>query len=112
MKCLHAGDVFPLTPADEHDGGIDGGVEKEPCEAISCVRSRNINITMRPPPVVTGISPAEGPPGTKVIIRGEHLGINAKDVTGMKLNIVNKVTREVSSKPRGKIPVSCNCRHT
>ena len=37
---------------------------------------------MRPPPVVTGISPAEGPPGTKVIIRGEHLGVNAKDVTG------------------------------
>lgn len=46
---------------------------------------KNINIAMRPPPVVTGISPAEGPPGTKVIIRGEHLGINAKDVTGMKL---------------------------
>ena len=42
------------------------------------------NIKMRPPPVVTGISPAEGPPGTKVIIRGEHLGVNAKDVTGMK----------------------------
>ena len=38
---------------------------------------------MRPPPVVTGISPAEGPPGTKVIIRGEHLGVNAKDVTGV-----------------------------
>lgn len=37
---------------------------------------------MRPPPVVTGISPAEGPPGTKVIIRGKHLGVNAKDVTG------------------------------
>lgn len=37
---------------------------------------------MRPPPVVTGISPAEGPPGTKVIIRGEYLGVNAKDVTG------------------------------
>lgn len=37
---------------------------------------------MRPPPVVTGISPAEGPPGTRVIIRGEHLGVNAKDVTG------------------------------
>lgn len=43
---------------------------------------------MRPPPVVTGISPAEGPPGTKVIIRGEYLGVNAKDVTGM--NCVQK----------------------
>lgn len=40
---------------------------------------------MRPPPVVTGISPAEGPPGTKVIIRGEHLGVNAKDVTGLTI---------------------------
>ena len=40
---------------------------------------------MRPPPVVTGISPAEGPPGAKVIIRREHLGVNAKDVTG-KIN--------------------------
>jgi len=66
---------------------------------------------MRPPPVVTGISPAEGPPGTKVIIRGEHLGINAKDVTGMKLNTI-KFTRKVSSKPEGEIPISCNCRHT
>ncbi|XP_044175030.1 exocyst complex component 2-like [Acropora millepora] len=35
---------------------------------------------MRPPPVVKRISPAEGPPETKVIIRGEHLGVNAKDV--------------------------------
>lgn len=35
--------------------------------------------------MVTGISPAEGPPGTKVIIRGEHLGINAKDVTGLTI---------------------------
>ncbi|XP_068701050.1 exocyst complex component 2-like isoform X2 [Montipora foliosa] len=40
---------------------------------------------MRPPPVVTGISPAEGPPGTKVIIRGELLGLNAKDVTGLTI---------------------------
>ena len=37
---------------------------------------------MRPPPVVKRISPAEGPPETKVIIRGEHLGVNAKDVIG------------------------------
>lgn len=62
---------------------------------------------MRPPPVVTGISPAEGPPGTKVIIRGEHLGINAKDVTGMRLNTI-KFTRKSNS----KIAISCNCRNT
>lgn len=91
MKYLPAGDLgkscLPAILTNE----LDGGVEKEPSEAVSCVRSKNINITMRPPPVVTGISPAEGPPGTKVIIRGEHLGINAKDVTGMKLNTVHKV---------------------
>ena len=33
-------------------------------------------------PVVTGISPAEGPPGTKVKIRGENLGKNADDLLG------------------------------
>ena len=37
--------------------------------------------------MVTGISPAEGPPGTKVIIRGEHLGVNAKDVTGLNFQL-------------------------
>eukprot|EP00795_Rhopilema_esculentum_P001081 gene1081-15414_t len=34
-------------------------------------------------PVVTGISPAEGPPGTKVKIRGENLGKNASDLIGV-----------------------------
>lgn len=32
------------------------------------------------PPVVTGISPIEGPPGTKVTLRGENLGVDAKDL--------------------------------
>lgn len=32
-------------------------------------------------PVVTGISPKEGPPGTRVTIRGEHLGINSNDIS-------------------------------
>ncbi|XP_048576909.1 exocyst complex component 2 isoform X2 [Nematostella vectensis] len=40
---------------------------------------------MRPAPSVTGISPAEGPPGERVIIRGENLGINAKDVIGLTI---------------------------
>lgn len=31
-------------------------------------------------PIVTGISPAEGPPGTIVKIRGENLGTSAKDL--------------------------------
>jgi len=37
----------------------------------------------RPSPQVTGISPKEGPPGTRVTIRGEHLGVDARDLTGM-----------------------------
>ena len=36
-------------------------------------------------PNVTGISPAEGPPGTKVKIRGENLGRNAEDLLGKLL---------------------------
>lgn len=37
---------------------------------------------MGPPPVVTGISPKEGPPGTRVTVRGEFLGNKAQDLTG------------------------------
>lgn len=37
---------------------------------------------MGPPPVVTGISPKEGPPGTKVTIRGEFLGTSPTDLIG------------------------------
>lgn len=37
---------------------------------------------MSPPPVVTGLSPKEGPPGTRVTIRGEFLGNQANDLIG------------------------------
>ncbi|XP_028039948.1 exocyst complex component 2 [Bombyx mandarina] len=40
---------------------------------------------MGPPPVVTGISPKEGPPGTRVTIRGEFLGTSAIDLIGLKI---------------------------
>ena len=36
----------------------------------------------RKPPLATGLSPKEGPPGTRVTIRGENLGIEAKDLIG------------------------------
>ena len=45
------------------------------CAALS-MQSRKF----RDPPKVTGLSPKEGPPGTKLTIRGENLGINEKDV--------------------------------
>ncbi|XP_037957649.1 exocyst complex component 2 [Teleopsis dalmanni] len=40
---------------------------------------------MAPQPVVTGLSPKEGPPGTRVIIRGEFLGTKASDLIGLKI---------------------------
>ena len=38
-----------------------------------------------PPPLVTGVSPKDGLPGTRVTIRGENLGIDARDLIGMFL---------------------------
>lgn len=40
---------------------------------------------MAPKPVVTGLSPKEGPPGTKITIRGEHLGSSARDLIGKRI---------------------------
>ncbi|XP_078047507.1 exocyst complex component secretory 5 [Augochlora pura] len=40
---------------------------------------------MGPPPVVTGLSPKEGPPGTRVIVRGEFLGNKAQDLVGLTI---------------------------
>ncbi|KAF4082429.1 hypothetical protein AMELA_G00151670 [Ameiurus melas] len=39
----------------------------------------------RQPPLVTGISPNEGTSWTKVTIRGENLGIEAKDLVGLSI---------------------------
>lgn len=47
--------------------------------SISCLCLLRI---MGPPPVVTGLSPKEGPPGTRVTIRGESLGSRASDLIG------------------------------
>ncbi|KAK5639326.1 hypothetical protein RI129_011818 [Pyrocoelia pectoralis] len=40
---------------------------------------------MPPPPVVTGLSPIEGPPGTRIIIRGENFGTKSSDLIGLKI---------------------------
>lgn len=39
-------------------------------------------VTMGPPPIVTGVSPKEGPPGTRVTVRGEFLGKTSSDLSG------------------------------
>ncbi|CAL1540086.1 unnamed protein product [Lymnaea stagnalis] len=38
-----------------------------------------------PPPLVTGVSPKEGPPGTRITIRGEHFGDDPRDLIGLKI---------------------------
>lgn len=40
---------------------------------------------MGPPPVVTGVSPKEGPPGTRVTVRGEFLGTGPSDLQGLTI---------------------------
>ncbi|KDQ71568.1 exocyst complex component 2 [Zootermopsis nevadensis] len=40
---------------------------------------------MGPPPVVTGVSPKEGPPGTRVTVRGEFLGTGPTDLQGLTI---------------------------
>ncbi|ELU06390.1 hypothetical protein CAPTEDRAFT_187059 [Capitella teleta] len=39
----------------------------------------------RPVPQVTGISPKEGPPGTRVTIRGQDLGLDARDLIALRI---------------------------
>ena len=46
---------------------------------------------MGPPPIVTGISPKEGPPGTRVTIRGEYLGREQNDLIGMLCLFLYKI---------------------
>ena len=42
-------------------------------------------------PIVSGISPAEGPPGTTVKIRGENLGKDAKDVLSKSIILLKYI---------------------
>lgn len=53
---------------------------------LSKIVLSNSNKRMAPPPVVTGLSPKEGPPGTRVTIRGEFLGSKPTDLIGMHLH--------------------------
>ena len=38
-------------------------------------------------PVVSGVSPNEGPPGTRLTIRGENLGDSPRDVMGVSHSV-------------------------
>ena len=43
---------------------------------------------MGPPPIVNGISPREGPPGTKITIRGENFGVSPQDLVRLSITIL------------------------
>jgi len=49
-------------------------------------------------PLVTGISPKDGYPGTKVIIRGENLGKSEDDLVAVKICGVDCTLRWVEKK--------------
>ena len=40
---------------------------------------------VRSAPRVTGLSPKEGPPGTRIIVRGENLGTSAHDLLSVSI---------------------------
>nr|CAH7742789.1 unnamed protein product [Callosobruchus chinensis] len=40
---------------------------------------------MAPPPIVSGLSPNEGPPGTRIKIRGENFGSQPSDLVGLTI---------------------------
>src|SRR4051812_42329891 len=51
-------------------------------EDVVALLSANAQTAQRKTPVVTGLSPKEGIPGTQITIRGENLGINPNDLIG------------------------------
>lgn len=54
-------------------------------------------VIMAPPPVVTGISPKEGPPGTRVTVRGEFLGNKPGDLIGMSFDLSHWYLNAIST---------------
>ncbi|XP_063951226.1 exocyst complex component 2-like [Lytechinus pictus] len=64
----------------------------------------------RDPPKVTGLSPKEGPPGTKLTIRGENLGINEKDVFSIIVCGVNITLLAEWISPSKIICRTTNCK--
>ena len=52
------------------------------CRSLTYPRRMDIGVQG---PVVSGVSPNEGPPGTKLTIRGENLGNSLKDIMGVSL---------------------------
>ena len=49
---------------------------------------------MGPPPIVNGISPREGPPGTKITIRGENFGVSPQDLVRLSITILTGLNQD------------------
>lgn len=60
-------------------------------------------------PKVTGISPKEGPPRTKLTIRGEHLGIDQFDIISVKICDIECLIYTEWITPQKIITKSPNC---
>ena len=61
---------------------------------------------MGPPPIVNGISPREGPPGTKITIRGENFGVSPQDL--VRLYIITVFTKILNTQI-GVFINGCDC---
>lgn len=55
---------------------------------------------LKDPPKVTGLSPKEGIPGTKVTIRGENLGTSSKDLIGEIFTFAKSQVTDRQLKPQ------------
>ena len=62
-----------------------------------------------PRPEVTGISPKDGYPGTKVIIRGENLGRDENDLVAVKICGVDCTLRAKWENPKKIITFTGKC---
>ncbi|XP_071957499.1 exocyst complex component 2-like isoform X2 [Antedon mediterranea] len=62
------------------------------------------------PPKVTGLSPNQGPPGTKVTIRGENLGNSAKDLLGLYICNSNVLLTAEWHSPSKIVCRTTNCK--
>ncbi|XP_071479257.1 exocyst complex component 2-like [Diadema antillarum] len=74
------------------------------------MQSISIRRSAREPPKVTGLSPKEGPPGTKLTIRGENLGLNAKDLFNVTVCGVNVTLLAEWISPSKIICRTTNCK--
>lgn len=65
---------------------------------------------MAPQPLVTGVSPKEGPPGTRVTIRGENLGNDPRDLIGIdRLEEIDLLFLQENGLCRSYDAVRCHC---